>query len=188
MDELSDCFHGEEPKGDPVSDRLASILNVSLRRRPNGDNVKATCNHLKVPNNIPNMKVPQTNPAVTKVMSVGGKLLDARLTNTNNLPLKALVPSAHYINDIGEKTGKPLNAYLEDFNNSLRLVVSAFNYINQIRKEVIRFHVNDTALAELCKADCEVGTDDLFPFDIVKKCDEIHKTKTGKAGLSSIQV
>ncbi|KAK3881370.1 hypothetical protein Pcinc_014187 [Petrolisthes cinctipes] len=56
LDELSDCFHGDEPKGDPLSDRLASILNVSLRRRPNSDTVKTTCSRLKVPNNVPNMK------------------------------------------------------------------------------------------------------------------------------------
>ncbi|KAK3890876.1 hypothetical protein Pcinc_005176 [Petrolisthes cinctipes] len=177
LDELSDCFHGDEPKGDPLSDRLASILNVSLRRRPNSDTVKTTCSRLKVPNNVPNMKVPETNSAITKVMNVGGKLLDARLAHTNNILLRALVPLAICISNIGEKTGKPLNTYLEGFNDSLRLVVSAFNYINQLRKEVIRFHVIDNALSELCKGGCEVGTDELFPFDVVKKCDEIHKTK-----------
>lgn len=36
LDEFSDCFH-DEPKGDSLSERLASILNVSLRRRPNSD-------------------------------------------------------------------------------------------------------------------------------------------------------
>ncbi|KAK3868375.1 hypothetical protein Pcinc_026224 [Petrolisthes cinctipes] len=174
---LDDCFHGDEPKGDPLSDRLASILNVSLRRRPNSDTVKTTCSRLKVPNNVPNMKVPETNSAITKVMNVGGKLLDARLAHTNNILLRALVPLAICISNIGEKTGKPLNTYLEGFNDSLRLVVSAFNYINQLRKEVIRFHVIDNALSELCKGGCEVGTDELFPFDVVKKCDEIHKTK-----------
>ena len=68
-------------------------------------------------------------------------------------------------------------SYLEGFNDSLRLIISAFNYISQVRKEVFRFHVNDTALAELCKWDCEVGLDELFPFDVVKKCDEIQRTK-----------
>ena len=177
LNELSDCFHGDEPKGDPLSDRLASILNVSLRRRPNSDTVKTICSRLKVPNNVPNMKVSETNSAITKIMNVGGKLLDARLAHTNNILLRALVPLALCISDIGEKTGKPLKTYLEGFNDSLRLVVSAFNYINHLIKEVIRFHVNDTALSYLCKGGCEVGTDELFPFDVVKKCDEIHKTK-----------
>lgn len=44
-----------------------------------------------------------------------------------------------------------------------------------------RNHVNDTALAQLCGWECEVGTTDLFSFDVAKKCDEIHKTrKLGK--------
>lgn len=170
-------FMVKNMKGDPLSDRLASILNVSLRRRPNSDTVKTICSRLKVPNNVPNMKVPETNSAITKIMNVGGKLLDARLAHTNNILLRALVPLALCISDIGEKTGKPLKTYLEGFNDSLRLVVSAFNYINHLRKKVIRFHVNDTALSDLCKGGCEVGTDELFPFDVVKKCDEIHKTK-----------
>ncbi|MPC65753.1 hypothetical protein E2C01_059889 [Portunus trituberculatus] len=176
LNELSGCFHGEEPKGDRVSDRLASILNVSLRRYPNSESMKTTSSRLLLPNNVPNMKVPETNSAITKVMTVGGKLLDTRLAHTNNLLLRALVPLAHCIGDIGEKAGKPLNSYLEGFNDSLRLIISAFTYINQIRKEVIHFHVNDSALAELCKWDCEVRLDDLFPFD-VKKCDELHRTK-----------
>lgn len=177
LDDFSDCFHGDEPKGDPISDRLASILSVSLRRRPNSDTVKSTCTRLKVPSNVPNMTVPETNSAITKAMNVGGKLLDTRLAHTNSLLLRALVPLTYCISDIGDKSGKPLNTYLDGFNDSLRLIVSAFNYINQLRKEVIRFHVNDTALSELCKWDCEVGKDELFPFDVVRKCDELHRTK-----------
>lgn len=107
-----------------------------------------TCSRLKVPNNVPNIKVSETNSAITKVVNVGGKLLDARLAYTNNNLLRALVPLATCISNIEEKTGKHLNTYLKGFDDSLRLV-SAFNYINQMRKEVIRFHVHDTALSEL---------------------------------------
>ena len=36
-----------------------------------------------------------------------------------------------------------------------------------------------TALSttDFCKWECEVGTDTLFPFDVAKKCDEIHITR-----------
>ncbi|MPC45529.1 hypothetical protein E2C01_039230 [Portunus trituberculatus] len=51
------------------------------------------------------------------------------------------------------------------------------NYINQLRKEVAKIHINDSALADLCKWECEVGKDDLFPFDVTKKCEEIHKAR-----------
>ena len=175
--EFAGHFHGEEETGEPLSDRLAAILNASLRRRPSSDGVKLTCDKIKLPGNVPNLKVPATNPAITKAMSVGGKLVDTRLSLTNKLLTKALVPIACCINDIGDRKEKPLNSYLDGLNNSLRLLASAVNYINQLRKEVARTHVNDSALAELCNWDCEVGKDDLFPFDVVKKCEEIHKSR-----------
>lgn len=103
--------------------------------------------------------------------------MDARLTHINGLLLKALVPITQCVSDVGERKGKAVNFYLEGLNDCLRLLISAFNYANQLRKEVARVHVNDTALADLCKWECEVGTDKLFPFDLVKKCDEIHRTK-----------
>lgn len=177
LEDFSGIFHGEEKKGKPLSDRLASILNVSLRRRPTTEGVKTACSKINIPSNVPNMTVPATNSAITKAMSVGGKLLDTRICHTNGVLVKALVPIAQCVSDIGEKTEKPVASYLSDLNNSLRLLTSAVNYLNQLRKEVARIHVNDSALAELCKWECEVGREDLFPFDVVKKCDEIHKTR-----------
>lgn len=177
LSELSDNFLGDELKGDPISDRLATIVNASLRRRPVAENVKATASKFTVPNNVPNMKVPETNPAIIRAMGVGGKLVDARLVHTNGLLTKAIVPIVRCLSDIGEKKCESVHSYLDGFNGSLRLLISAINYINHLRKEVARIHVNDTALAELCKWECEVGTDSLFPFDVAKKCDEIHKTR-----------
>ena len=87
------------------------------------------------------------------------------------------MPVAVCISDIGEKKEKPVSSYLDGLNNSLRLLTSVVNYISHLRKEWARIHVDDLALAELCKWDCEVGESDLFPFDVSKRCDEIHKTK-----------
>ena len=177
LGDLSGHFHGEEQKGEPLSERLASILNPSLRRRPSSEGIKSTCDKIKVPSNVPNLKVPVTNTALSKAMSFGGKLIDVRLFQTNGLITKAIVPIARQISDIGDKKGKTLNSYLDGLNNSLRLLSSAVNYINQLRKEVVRIHVHDSALVDLCKWECEVGKDDLFPFDVTKKCEEIHKTR-----------
>ncbi|XP_045129179.1 uncharacterized protein LOC123514963 isoform X1 [Portunus trituberculatus] len=177
LEELSSHFHGEEEKGEPLSERLATILNASLRRRPSTEGVKMTYNKIKLPSNVPNLTVPSTNSALTKAMSSGGKLIDTRLFHTNSLISKAIVSIAQCVSDIGERSGKTIGHYLDGLNNSIRLLASAVNYMNQLRKEVARLHVNDSALAELCRWECEVGRDTLFPFDVTKKCDEIHKTK-----------
>lgn len=145
LEDLSSHFHGEEEKGDPLSDCLASILNASLRRKPTAEGIRNTCSKIKLPRNVPNMTVPVTNPAISKALSVGGKLIDARLSHTNSLLSKALVPVAVCISDIGEKNGKSVSCYLDGLNNSLRLLTSAFNYLNNLPKEVARIHVDDFA-------------------------------------------
>ncbi|XP_045131599.1 uncharacterized protein LOC123516406 isoform X3 [Portunus trituberculatus] len=177
LEEFAGHFHGEEELGDALSERLASILDVSLRRRPSSDSVKATYEKIKLPNNMLNLKVPVTNSAITKAMSVQGKLVDTRLSLTNGLLAKALVPIARCISDMGERNVQPITCYLDGLNNSLRFLTSAVNYVIQLRKEVARFNVHDSALEELCKWECEVGRDDLFPFDVVKKCEDIHKSR-----------
>ena len=151
LDELSGHFHGEEGKGPPLSDRLATILDASMRRRPSSEGVKLICNKIKLPSNVPNLLVPATNSAIAKAMSVGGRLLDTRLFHTNSLLTKALVPIAQCVSDIGEKKGQSVNCYLDGLNNSVRLLASAVNYVNHLRKEIVRLHVHDSALAELCK-------------------------------------
>lgn len=186
LDELSGHFHGEEEKGEPLFDGLASVLDTSLRRRPSSEGVKLTCGKIKLPSNVPNLSVPVTNSAIIKAMSAGGRLLDTKLFHTNSLLTKALVPIARCLSDIGERKGQLISHYLDGLNSSVRLLASAVNYINQLRKEVVRLNVHDTALAELCRWDCEVGKDSLFPFDVVKKCDELHRTKQlGRPGFRS---
>lgn len=114
---------------------------MSLRRQPSSDGMKSTCDKIKLPSYVPNLKVPGTITAVTKALSVGGRLVDARLSLTNGLISKALVPIARFISDIGEKKGQNIHYYLDGLNNSLRLLTSSVNYVNQLRKEIARIHV-----------------------------------------------
>lgn len=150
LEDLAGSFLSEEDKGDPLSSKLADLLNPSLRRRPSDDNVKATAAKIKLPDNIGNFKVPVTNKDITQAMTTSGKLLDARLTRTNGILSKAIVLIARLLSDVGEERSHPVEYYLSDLNSSLRLLTAAFNYLNQIKKIVARIHVNDTALAQLC--------------------------------------
>ena len=53
---------------------------------------------LKLPSNVPNLAVPVKNAAITKAMSVNGRLVDTKLFQTNCLLTKALVPVAVCLN------------------------------------------------------------------------------------------
>ena len=122
--------------------------------------------------------MPATNADITKAMSTNGKLLDSHLTRTNALLAKAMVPLATMVADIGQGKGKAVNSYFDSINSSVRMLAAAFNYLNQTRKEVVRMHVREQSLTSLCKWDCPVGQDELFPFDVTKRCDEIGKVRT----------
>ena len=106
--------------------------------------MKATSAKVKLPNNVKNFKLPVTNNDITKAMTTGGKLLDARLARTNGILSKAIMPIARFLSDFGEKKSHPTEYYLTGLNSSLRLLTATFNYLNQIRKEVARIHVNDS--------------------------------------------
>ncbi|MPC67220.1 hypothetical protein E2C01_061389 [Portunus trituberculatus] len=179
LEELSDNFQGEEEKkSELLSEHMVAILNASLRCRLSSDGVKSTCSKIKLSSNMPNLFVPATTSAITSAMTIiGDKLIDMQLFYTNGLLSKALVPVAQCISDIKEGKEKPVSSYLEGFNNSLRLLASAVNFVNQLRKEVAQIQVNDLALVELCKGECAVGREKLFPSDVTKKCNEIHKTR-----------
>ncbi|MPC80054.1 hypothetical protein E2C01_074618 [Portunus trituberculatus] len=128
-----------------LSARLAASLNVSLRRQPTSEGIRNTCSKIKLPSNVPNLMVPVTSSAFSKALSVGGKLIDARLSHTNSLLSNGMVPVAVCISDIGEKRGKPVSSYQDRLNNSLRLLTSAVNYLNHLRKEVAHIHVGNCA-------------------------------------------
>jgi hypothetical protein len=110
-------------------------------------------------------------------MGDSGRLLDSQLTKTNGLIARAMVPVAQIISDIGQGKAKSTGSYLGSLINSLRLLAAGFNYLNHTRKEVTRLYVRDSAMNQLYKWDCEVGQDELYPFDVTKRCEEIHKAK-----------
>lgn len=101
--DFSGNLYGEEEKGEPLSDRLAAILNSSLRRRPQADSVKSARGSIKLPSNVPNLAAPATNPAITKATSLHGWLVHSKLFHTNGLLTKASVPAAVCWSDIGDK-------------------------------------------------------------------------------------
>ncbi|MPC48013.1 hypothetical protein E2C01_041777 [Portunus trituberculatus] len=107
LGDLSGHFHGEEEKGEPLADSMATILNASLRRRRVSESVKLMCVKIKLLINVPNLTMPVTNAAITKAMSVNGRLVDAKLFQTNCLLTKAIVPIAVCVNDIGQKKVNP---------------------------------------------------------------------------------
>ena len=175
--DLAGSFHDEEEKGEPLAEDLARILNTALRKKPVDSSVKATVSLFRLPSNVPNLTVPSTNSDISNAMSPDGKKIDSNLSQINNLLARAIVPVAGMVNDIGSGAVKETKSYLSHMNSAIRLMVAAFNYINQTRKLVAKAHIKEEALGKICRWEHEVGETELFPFDVTKKVEELNKTK-----------
>ena len=180
-------FSAKEAKGEAIHDKYAAVLNDSLRNKPNDQVLKTVIQAVKLPANVPNLVVPQTNADITKAMAHNGKTLDNQLFRTNGLIARAMVPIATFVADIGQNKSKPAKEYLDGMNNAVRLLAAAFNYTNHTRKEVVRMNVKEKSLSQLCQWDSPVGQEDLFPFDVTKKCDELRKVRTLGSGPSNFK-
>ena len=171
-------FSSKEEKGPALHEGYATVLNDSLRGRPNEAQLRPVLEAVKLPENVPNLVVPITNPDIVKAMPANGKLLDNHLYKTNQLIAKAIVPIATFVADIGENKVKDCSGYFQSINSAVRMLTAAFCYQNQTRKEVARMNIQENALPSLCKWDSPVGEKELFPFDVTKRCDEIGKVRT----------
>ena len=188
LDGLAGFFDGQEETGDNLSVKLAECVGVSLRRRPNDARVKQVVSKLKFPANVPQLVVPSLNEDVRRALDSGGKVIEIGVFRCANLVAKALVPLLHMMDDIARGTVKPATSYLDGTEDSVRLLAAVFNILNHVRKDVARYHVQETALQSFCNWDCEVGMDKLFPFDVTKRCDEIRKVrKLGSSGTQNRQ-
>ena len=88
LEELKGHFHGQEEEGEPLFDRLATILDASLKRRPTSEDVKLSCSKIKLPSNVPNLTVPTTNSAISKdIARILEKLQEDQTTLLAVLPL-----------------------------------------------------------------------------------------------------
>ena len=176
--DLAGGFSTKEEMGPPMHTGYATVLNDTLRGRPNEAQLKPVLQDIKFPENVPNLTVPSTNADVLKALPSNGRLLDTQMFKTNALIAKALVPIASLVADIGEGKVQNCGGHFQGLNSSVRLLTAAFCYINQSRKDVARMYIRESTLPGLCKWDSPVGEKDLFPFDVTKRCDELGKVRT----------
>ena len=177
LKDLSQLFQCEEDTGPDINVHFANIFDATLRRKPSLDFIDKICKKYARPGNIANMVVPKTNNDVWANMRKGPRIVDMELQKVQLTLLKGLGPLLSFINDISTGKAKQPQEYLESMNDALRLVTAAFSSLSQTRKDVIRNDVCDFSFAKLCMWDTPVGQMDLFGVDVLKKVDEIRKSK-----------
>ena len=178
MKDLEDFVEVGEQVGEGVNDAFASILGSNLRRKPNDKAVLRTAEAYPRPQNIPNLQTPKTNINVYRKMRRKVQVVDSKLQQVQTTIGKALTPIIRMMNDIGTGSlkNKPIQDYLNQINDALRMGTAAFSYMNQARKEIIR---NDLgySFGQLCSWEYAVPTEHLFSEKVVKQLKEITDTR-----------
>ncbi len=124
----------------------------------------------KVPDNVPNLVVPRTNPEVWEHLHRGTQMVDGQIQRVQLLQVNALSVILRIIDEIGTNRAGLTESHLEELTDANRMVTMSFACLNQVRKEAIR-NAMGFPLAKFCGWDVPVGTDCLFP-DLSKKLKE----------------
>ena len=171
---LGAMFDSGSDVGKPIHETLAPVLNAALRRKPVEEQVQKLVAKHKIP---ANMTTPRLNQELFEVMNKEGKFRDIALQRCVGLVTKALIPLSGIISDVGSKTTKPVEHYLPQLNDALQLLTASVNYMNHARKDGIRASIRHLPMNKICSWETEVGTDVVFPFDVVKKLEDLKKAK-----------
>ena len=102
LQDFQQFFEGEEDTGPALTPGLSNIVNASLRRRPNDTTVKDTMGKYSIPENIPHLKVPMTNPDVAEALHKGPSILDLNIRKCQLSVSKAMIPPLQWLHDFGE--------------------------------------------------------------------------------------
>lgn len=89
--EMASSFDDSEEKGPPVSDKLAELLNSRFGSKLPDKKLREKLAAYPIPQNCPNMEVPQTNQEVYSALHPYARKADVRMRHTQKSMAKAAV-------------------------------------------------------------------------------------------------
>jgi len=176
---LAKFFHSSsEVTGKDITSNLADALNSSLRLKPHDGSIKELAAKYPYPGNVPNLKVPKTNPDIVVDLWKSSQYLDLLIQKCQMMTSKALVPMLTLLDEMRNNPSKPISSFTGPMHDSLRLLTASFNCMSQARKDVVRNNFRDAKLTKLCTWETPVGSDLLFDFDVLAKVSSLKKTQS----------
>lgn len=178
LSELEECFGSSEKCGDEIMDKLAKVTNEGLRTKLDGSKIKDATEKYLRPRNVENLKTPRVNNEIWRHLSRNTRNQDLKLSRTQTLVCKAIIPQLHLIDIIMKKqnakekiTAKEIAKFAMD---SLKIMTFAYCDMSYRRREVIIQPGKNEDFQSLCSHDHPV-TDNLFGDDLEKAVEGIVK-------------
>ncbi len=115
----------------------------------------------KAPSNVSRLQTPKTNPDVWELLNKGHQIVDSSTQRVQSLQVGVMSAVTRMVDAITNDTAGPLSDYAQELTDVVTMHVMSFNYLSQIRKDVIR-NALGYPLAKFCAWDTPVGADLLF--------------------------
>ena len=175
------CEQASEVTSEDLNERLATVYNPLLRKKPNDEAVAKIIKSHPRPGNMNNLIVPKTNPGVFSELRKGVQLVDASAQFIQELLSKAMTPNLRLVSKIASLTKEEcpkvlLADHFDEIADTLKLTTAAFSLMHQLRKDIVRNNIH-SPVASLCNWKHDVGETLLFGETWVKDL----QTKSGES-------
>ena len=161
--------------GDGTSRDLTSkyipVINRGLRAKPSESKCKELIERYTRPANMDNLQVPKTNEDVYELMDKGPIIVDTSVQKNQLLLSKVLIILTQLFEAFDTDTRVMVRDHQEALEDALKMLISCFSGLNQVRKDVIRNNMG-YPLSKMCTWEIPVGATKLFDVELGKKIKE----------------
>lgn len=174
VDYYSSFFKAEESVGEPIRDKLATVVNQSLQTVSdvNGEVIKTLMDKYKIPSNVDNLLIPSLNPEFRELSTVRNQ--DYRMVFIQKLVLKCLCASLSLCQDLHTARSSRSPADLKQIYfkslDVMSLLVTSFTNITKKRQDACKY-VSDPKFKRVCAA-ANINGELLFGSDFQKQLRE----------------
>ena len=168
--------HQTERVGEPVGEKLASVLNKLLRVKLKDDTLKVKLDSYSRPANCQAISQCRVNPEIWPILKTDSRVLDSKLQKVQQLFLTAATPLARAADEL-------LSPATADVSRISKLILDAIAFLgaanvelNTKRRELIRPELNQ-AYKSLCSEDTDAKPSALlFGDNLPQRCKELRDT------------
>ncbi|XP_060562749.1 uncharacterized protein LOC132722295 [Ruditapes philippinarum] len=172
---MNKLYNESDNVTDEIHEKLASNINLSLRKRLSKKDQKEVLENFHRPANVVNMRFPKVNIELWEDAHQNLRNKDMNLSKTQGLILTACSSVVEIAQKCLTKQKKEIKT--KECTNALVCLSAAFTEITQIRRENFKSGMHQEFKSRLCSTDNEPSTKWIFGDELGKKIKEINDTK-----------
>ena len=174
--DLDDFFKHEQVVGEKIQERVANVVNKSLRGTTDNVKIKQVKDKYKRPENVENLQIPKVDQLLWNQLQTSTKAKDAvkqRMVGQLNAGITPLVVAMDHIS--GNKEPK-IEILKECIGDTFKIMCSEINKLNEERREAIKKEIFPH-LKTICSSEHPASATKLFGDGLM---DQLKNLESGK--------